>query len=147
MILNNSNMDVKLKHADYSSERTSSQGMLHRRTLKRFLLAFLISSSFCSLFLLRLPWIFSIPYIWPINDGLPAQHAPLTSPSLPHTTSNNLTKVPLEAHIMSKCPDARDCLRDFVVPAMEKIVDMVDFRLSFIGRYVLSLNLSLPSAC
>ncbi|MCJ1390669.1 hypothetical protein MMC18_003530 [Xylographa bjoerkii] len=34
---------------------------------------------------------------------------------------------------MSKCPDARDCLRDFVVPAMEKIVDKVDFRLSFIG--------------
>ena len=41
--------------------------------------------------------------------------------------------VPLEAHVMSKCPDARDCLRDLVVPAMEKIVDKVNFRLSFIG--------------
>lgn len=43
-------------------------------------------------------------------------------------------KVPLEAHVMSKCPDARDCLRDLVVPAMEQVADMVDFRLSFIGR-------------
>ena len=41
--------------------------------------------------------------------------------------------VPLEAHVMSKCPDARDCLRDLVVPAMEKAADKVDFRLSFIG--------------
>jgi hypothetical protein len=51
--------------------------------------------------------------------------------------------VPLEAHIMSKCPDARDCLKDLIVPAMEKISDKVDFRLSFIGRYV---SLFLPAA-
>lgn len=35
---------------------------------------------------------------------------------------------------MSKCPDARDCLRDLVVPAMQQIVDKVDFRLSYIGK-------------
>lgn len=52
----------------------------------------------------------------------------------PH--SDRAPLVPLEVHIMSKCPDARDCLRDLVVPAMEKISDQVDFRLSFIGRYV-----------
>ena len=34
---------------------------------------------------------------------------------------------------MSKCPDARDCLVDLVVPAMEKVVDKVNFRLSYIG--------------
>ncbi|KAL8927358.1 MAG: hypothetical protein Q9172_001437 [Xanthocarpia lactea] len=34
---------------------------------------------------------------------------------------------------MSKCPDARDCLRDLVVPAMEQVVDLVNFTLSFIG--------------
>ena len=50
------------------------------------------------------------------------------------STSNSSGLVPLEAHIMSKCPDARDCLRDLVVPAMEQIVDMVDFKLSFIGK-------------
>lgn len=43
-------------------------------------------------------------------------------------------KVALEAHIMSKCPDARDCLRDLVLPAMMQVVDEVDFTLSFIGK-------------
>jgi hypothetical protein len=44
------------------------------------------------------------------------------------------TKIPLEAHIMSKCPDAQDCLQKLVLPAMEKISDKVDFKLSFIAR-------------
>ena len=35
---------------------------------------------------------------------------------------------------MSKCPDARDCLRDLVVPAMEQVVDKVNFTLSYIGK-------------
>jgi hypothetical protein len=43
-------------------------------------------------------------------------------------------RVPLEAHIMSKCPDARDCLQQLIVPAMEHIDDKVDFLLSFIAR-------------
>jgi hypothetical protein len=48
----------------------------------------------------------------------------------------NVAKVALEAHIMSKCPDAKACLQMLVVPAMEQISDMVDFRLSYIGRSV-----------
>lgn len=46
----------------------------------------------------------------------------------------NSSKIPLEAHIMSKCPDARDCLRDMVVPTMVEVADLVDFKLSFIGE-------------
>ncbi|KAL4893550.1 hypothetical protein BDV59DRAFT_177585 [Aspergillus ambiguus] len=42
--------------------------------------------------------------------------------------------VPLEAHIMSKCPDARDCLRTLIVPTMEQVSDKVDFHLSFIAN-------------
>ena len=45
-------------------------------------------------------------------------------------------KIPLEAHIMSKCPDAQECLQDLVLPAMEQISDKVDFQLSFIARQV-----------
>ena len=41
--------------------------------------------------------------------------------------------IPLEVHVMSKCPDARDCLRDLVVPAMQNVSQDVDFRISFIG--------------
>ncbi|KAG9246564.1 hypothetical protein BJ878DRAFT_533159 [Calycina marina] len=45
--------------------------------------------------------------------------------------------VPLEAHIMSKSGDARDCLRELaglsVLPTMQKVLDKVDFTLSYIG--------------
>ena len=53
------------------------------------------------------------------------------------------TKVPLEIHIMSKCPDATDCLELLIAPALEEIEPLVDFQMSFIGRYFLSLSLSL----
>ncbi|KAL4951846.1 hypothetical protein BDW69DRAFT_31517 [Aspergillus filifer] len=45
----------------------------------------------------------------------------------------NSERVPFEAHIMSKCPDARDCIRELVVPTMERVSDKVDFDLSFIA--------------
>ncbi|KAK5108995.1 hypothetical protein LTR62_007629 [Meristemomyces frigidus] len=43
-------------------------------------------------------------------------------------------RVQLEAHIMSKCPDARDCLHDMILPAMQNISHEVDFKLSYIGN-------------
>ena len=74
----------------------------------------------------------------PVVNILPVvnPHEPYGTPSSSSSTtpSSNTTKVPLEAHIMSKCPDARDCLRDLVVPAMERVVDAVDFKLSYIGK-------------
>ncbi|KAI5843044.1 hypothetical protein DFP73DRAFT_573834 [Morchella snyderi] len=59
-----------------------------------------------------------------------------TNPQPPvcHTNNNNKAKVPLEIHIMSKCPDARDCLELLVAPALKNVSDIVDFRMSFIGR-------------
>lgn len=42
-------------------------------------------------------------------------------------------KVPFEAHIMSKCPDAQYCLKELVLPAMQRVSPKVDFTLSFIG--------------
>lgn len=54
---------------------------------------------------------------------------------LKHTelVAGNKTLVPLEAHIMSKCPDARDCLNLLVIPTMQKVSDKVNFTLSYIG--------------
>lgn len=43
-------------------------------------------------------------------------------------------RIPLEAHIMSKCPDAKGCLQKLVLPAMEQISEKVDFQLSFIAE-------------
>jgi len=45
-------------------------------------------------------------------------------------------KVPLEIHVMSKCPDARDCLRQLIVPSMQEVSQKVNLTMSFIGRYV-----------
>lgn len=43
-------------------------------------------------------------------------------------------RIPLEAHIMSKCPDAQECLQDLILPTMEQVSDKVDFQLSFIAE-------------
>ncbi len=45
-------------------------------------------------------------------------------------------KVPLEIHIMSKCPDARDCVDLLIAPTLEQAEDLVEFRMSFIGTFV-----------
>ena len=42
-------------------------------------------------------------------------------------------RVPLEIGIMSKCPDARDCLHDMILPAMQNVSHKVDFKMSYIG--------------
>lgn len=41
--------------------------------------------------------------------------------------------IPLEVHIMSKCPDARDCMQKLVLPTMAQVARDVNFTLSFIG--------------
>ncbi|RKF53885.1 putative gamma interferon inducible lysosomal thiol reductase [Erysiphe neolycopersici] len=48
------------------------------------------------------------------------------------STHENL--VPLEAHIMSKCPDAQDCLELMIIPTMERISEKINFTLSYIGE-------------
>lgn len=60
-------------------------------------------------------------------QGLDAQKAIAT------TTTSTKTLVPFEAHIMSKCPDAKDCLRMLVLPTMQRVIDKVNFTLSYIG--------------
>lgn len=63
-------------------------------------------------------------------------HQRMSGNHLSHLSNggNKTHNVSLEAHIMSKCPDAKACLQELVVPAMEKFHDKVDFELSFIGR-------------
>ncbi|KAL4925461.1 GILT family protein [Aspergillus undulatus] len=65
----------------------------------------------------------------PAHDGVPFDDATASM----NPTSADSERVPFEAHIMSKCPDARDCIRELVVPTMERVHDKVDFDLSFIA--------------
>lgn len=91
--------------------------------------------------------LYSVPARW--EDVVPAKEAAATAPLAPSVPTSVMvsvqtkeqdevhtkeTLVPLEAHIMSKCPDARDCLRDLVLPTMMKVHDKVNFTLSFLGR-------------
>ncbi|KAL8817757.1 MAG: hypothetical protein Q9223_003466 [Gallowayella weberi] len=94
--------------------------------------------------------LLSAALIFHIVLSLLPKNAPAQLPSTTHNLQHdavlqtpNHFLVPLEAHIMSKCPDARDCLRDLVVPAMEQVVDKVNFTLSFIGSECLGDMLSL----
>lgn len=80
------------------------------------------------------PGLFSNPYRQPNLRAKKQQSRLGPSDQQPFVVAQNTSRVPLEAHIMSKCPDAKTCLRDLVVPAMEKIADKVDFRLSYIGK-------------
>ena len=83
-------------------------------------------------------WLF---YLSILSDYPPfgtTSQPSVTLNSLAPSTRKNTTKVALEAHIMSKCPDAKACLEKLVVPAMADISDLVDFNLSYIGRYVSS---------
>ena len=64
----------------------------------------------------------------------PYEQTPTIQRPLVISTEVAEKKIPFEAHIMSKCPDAKDCLQKLVLPAMEQISDKVDFKLSFIAR-------------
>lgn len=66
----------------------------------------------------------------PILPGLGG--TPSLSPLLTETKATKAL-VPLEAHIMSKCPDAQECLQMLVLPTMQRVIDKVNFTLSFIG--------------
>ncbi|KAI1435356.1 hypothetical protein GGR50DRAFT_694218 [Xylaria sp. CBS 124048] len=51
----------------------------------------------------------------------------------PDVFSDARELVPLEAHIISKCPDTRDCLKELILPAMIRVHDKVNFTLTYIG--------------
>ncbi|KAL6719154.1 hypothetical protein ACLMJK_003391 [Lecanora helva] len=106
---------------DYNDLKTVSDA-LHRRPRRS------IVACATAIFLTLLIITYGLP-VGPLPSRQSSQFDSRPDPF----ASNGTRLVPLEAHIMSKCPDARDCLKDLVVPAMEQVVDKVDFRLSYIG--------------
>ena len=116
-------LPLPIYHTKYDlSPSTRTQGR-SRRTIVLYALA----TSFAFLIL-----TYAKPFIFPGSLRQPAFEHPAPGASLSNTNQTHL--VPLEAHIMSKCPDAKTCLQDLVVPAMEQIAEKVDFRLSYIGK-------------
>jgi hypothetical protein len=96
-----------------------------------------LAIGFAVVALLYFSWSSLVPIVpWTARlGGMPCTSTQLTGTKSP---------VPLEAHIMSKCPDARDCLRMLVLPTMQQVYNKVNFTLSFIGTYV---AVPYPSTC
>ena len=87
--------------------------------------------------LLLVSTVCTIIFVWHLNSkGSANVLTPNRSPTMSFVPSatDSRKRVPLEAHIMSKCPDSRDCLHDLLLPVMQRVADKVDFKLSYIGR-------------
>jgi len=67
----------------------------------------------------------------PVFHNLCSKHG--VTPVMVQHGAADRALVPLEAHIMSKCPDAKDCLKLMVLPTMQRVYDKVNFTLSYIG--------------
>ncbi|KAI8946069.1 hypothetical protein F4801DRAFT_583769 [Xylaria longipes] len=64
------------------------------------------------------------------SSDFPAEHDDAKN-AVPAVSAREL--VPLEAHIISKCPDTRDCLKELLLPAMIRAHEKVNFTLTYIG--------------
>ena len=99
----------KAQRAYFKAWSRTTSGKWHKRIMLSVTLLLTLFMVFC---------IAMIADDWINDDGL-EWHYP--------------SRIPLEAHIMSKCPDAKDCLHDMILPAMQNVSDKVDFKLSYIG--------------
>ncbi|KAI1356675.1 hypothetical protein F5Y01DRAFT_1367 [Xylaria sp. FL0043] len=67
-------------------------------------------------------------------EPTPASDAPVVGNTAQHAVPLAAGElVPLEAHIISKCPDTRDCLKELLLPAMIQVHEKVNFTLTYIG--------------
>ncbi|KAI1121913.1 hypothetical protein F5Y10DRAFT_271638 [Nemania abortiva] len=71
----------------------------------------------------------------PRPEDVRFSHPPVASDAAKHDVPAVAGRelVPLEAHIISKCPDTRDCLRELLLPAMIRVHEKVNFTLTYIG--------------
>lgn len=119
-----------------SQPRWAQPTRYNRRLLRRLLLSVCLV---IGLYVFTRPS--SLECAWPVDlpasvaNHMPVLYQPRQFRKCTTAKSEkNPKRIPLEAHIMSKCPDAQECLQDLVLPAMEQISDKVDFRLSFIAE-------------
>lgn len=107
-----------------------------RRRHRPFLLLLLIAISLYGLYAFGAFSSYAIDLSAPQTDKVPVSDS--TNVNDRDTVQHPITTkpgdlVPLEAHIISKCPDTRDCLRELLLPAMIRVHDKVNFTLTYIG--------------
>lgn len=80
-------------------------------------------------------WLFQPPFaVQPLSVEEAAAVGDAVSESTAIESSVVADLVPLEAHIISKCPDTKDAMRLLILPAMQRVYDKVNFTLSYIGH-------------
>ncbi|KAI0404258.1 hypothetical protein F4802DRAFT_247853 [Xylaria palmicola] len=106
-----------------------------RRRHRPILLLLLISTVIYGLYSFGLLGSFSGASLPPHTETVPAFHPPAAGDNTEHETPATAVRelVPLEAHIISKCPDTRDCLKELLLPAMIRVHEKVNFTLTYIG--------------
>lgn len=86
--------------------------------------------------------LYSFGYFTSFKGALPSPHFENVSVSESSFADNAAqhaevattgSLVPLEAHVISKCPDTRDCLKELLLPAMIQVYQKVNFTLTYIG--------------
>ncbi|KAI0523861.1 hypothetical protein F5B22DRAFT_592316 [Xylaria bambusicola] len=85
--------------------------------------------------------LYNFGYLISFKGAFPShsiEHVPASDPLAGNTAQHaepaaTRALVPLEAHIISKCPDTRDCLKELLLPAMIQVYQKVNFTLTYIG--------------
>ncbi|KAI8679832.1 hypothetical protein NCS57_00262100 [Fusarium keratoplasticum] len=110
-------------------KRASQRAMSPVRSVRRNRPAVIVFFVIASLYTFWLWHPFS-----PIGLNLPNDVSQPVDASVADTIHTTDRLVPLEAHIISKCPDTKDALRLLILPVMQRVHDKVNFTLSYIGR-------------
>lgn len=120
-------VDISAHHEEEVQDQTMARRVGSQRMLRIVLVAIAVTLLMKGLFV-------SFHHCMRPTLRIHPPHQPLRWENEDEWVFVEKNKVPFEAHIMSKCPDAKYCLEKLVVPAMEKVHDKVNFTLSFIGR-------------
>ncbi|KAI0396260.1 hypothetical protein F5Y17DRAFT_128097 [Xylariaceae sp. FL0594] len=117
-------------------EKSSANAMnRNRRRNKHIFVVLLVALTTYSLYVCGLFSNYANALLPPQSKAVPNAELHDVSDAVKPSPSAQTRKelVPLEAHIISKCPDTRDCLRELLLPAMIQVHDKVNFTLSYIG--------------
>ncbi|KAF2971248.1 hypothetical protein GQX73_g2392 [Xylaria multiplex] len=107
-----------------------------RRRHRPLLLLFVIASAIYGLYIFDFFPSFAAVSPLSLQEPIPAPdpYPPAVSNTAQHAVPAAAGQlIPLEAHIISKCPDTRDCLRELLLPAMIRVHEKVNFTLTYIG--------------
>ncbi|KAJ8129210.1 hypothetical protein O1611_g4423 [Lasiodiplodia mahajangana] len=121
-------------HAVVVEDKRPTRNRSRRRHRPLFLLV-LVAATIYGFYAFGLFSSFTSTSLPPRPDAVRTPDYPVPSQVAEHVVPSVTGRelVPLEAHIISKCPDTRDCLKELLLPAMIRVHEKVNFTLTYIG--------------